>query len=110
MAVIQDSPAFGLVRIGGTPTAAGRFTLTLRLTDALGTILDRPFNPRAPRRSSATLAGVTRTTTLTVNPRADHAAPAVQRAFRAQSMHSTDSGENRRRAGAIGPPQASQVP
>ena len=43
MAVIQDSPTVGLVRIGGTPTAAGTFTFTLRLTDALGTILDRTF-------------------------------------------------------------------
>ncbi len=43
MAVIQDSATVGLVRIGGTPTAAGTFTFTLRLTDALGTTLDRTF-------------------------------------------------------------------
>ncbi len=43
MSVIQDSPTVGLVRIGGTPTTAGTYTFTLRLTDARQTTLDRPM-------------------------------------------------------------------
>ena len=43
MAVVQDSAGVGLVRIGGTPTATGTYSFTLRLTDARGTVLDRAF-------------------------------------------------------------------
>ena len=43
MSVIQDSTTVGLVRVGGTPTQAGSFTWTLRLTDARGVSLDRTF-------------------------------------------------------------------
>ncbi len=44
MSVIQDAATVGLVRIGGTPTAAGTYAFTLRLADALGTTLDRAFS------------------------------------------------------------------
>lgn len=43
MSVIQDNATVGLVRIGGTPTTAGTYAFTLRLTDAHGTTLDRAF-------------------------------------------------------------------
>ncbi len=44
MTVIQDSPTVGLVRIGGTPTTAGAYSFTLRLTDARQATLDRAMS------------------------------------------------------------------
>jgi hypothetical protein len=44
MALIQDNPNGPLVRIGGTPTAAGTFTWTLRLTDAQGATVSRTMS------------------------------------------------------------------
>jgi hypothetical protein len=43
MSLIQDNPNGPLVRIGGTPTTAGTFTFTLRLTDAQGSTVARTF-------------------------------------------------------------------
>ena len=43
MALIQDNPSGPLVRVGGTPTAAGTFDFTLRLTDATGAAVSRAF-------------------------------------------------------------------
>lgn len=54
MSVIQDAATVGLVRIGGTPTTAGTYAFTLRLTDALGTTLDRAFSASV----SAPIVGV----------------------------------------------------
>jgi Putative Ig domain len=44
MALIQDNPSGPLVRVGGTPTAAGTFAFTLRLTDATGATVTRTFS------------------------------------------------------------------
>jgi len=44
MALIQDNPDGPLVRVGGTPTTAGTFTWTLRLTDAQGTSVSRTLS------------------------------------------------------------------
>jgi large repetitive protein len=44
MALIQDNPSGPLVRVGGTPTAAGTFGFTLRLTDATGAAVSRTFS------------------------------------------------------------------
>ncbi|MFN0028441.1 MAG: putative Ig domain-containing protein [Acidimicrobiales bacterium] len=41
MSLVQDNPDGPLVRITGTPTAAGAFTFTLRLTDATGATVSR---------------------------------------------------------------------
>jgi hypothetical protein len=41
MSLIQDDPDGTLARIGGTPTAAGSFTFTLRITDARGAAATR---------------------------------------------------------------------
>ncbi len=43
MSLIQDDPAGALVRVGGTPTSAGTFGFTLRLTDATGATASRAF-------------------------------------------------------------------
>jgi hypothetical protein len=44
MTLIQDNPSGPLVRVGGTPTTAGTFTFTLRLTDAAGATVSRTFS------------------------------------------------------------------
>jgi hypothetical protein len=44
MQLIQDNPNGPLVRIGGTPTAAGTFTWTLRLTDAQGATVSQTMS------------------------------------------------------------------
>jgi hypothetical protein len=44
MALIQDNPSGPLMRVGGTPTTAGTFTFTLRLTDATGASVSRTFS------------------------------------------------------------------
>jgi hypothetical protein len=44
MTLIQDNPNGPLVRIGGTPTAAGTFTFTIRLTDAKGATVSRTMS------------------------------------------------------------------
>jgi hypothetical protein len=43
MTLIQDNPSGPLVRVGGTPTAAGTFGFTLQLTDATGAAVSRTF-------------------------------------------------------------------
>lgn len=43
MSLIQDNPDGPLVRVGGTPTTAGTFSWTLRLTDAKGSTVSRSF-------------------------------------------------------------------
>jgi hypothetical protein len=43
MSLIQDNASGPLVRISGTPTAAGTFTFSLRLTDAQGATVVRTF-------------------------------------------------------------------
>jgi hypothetical protein len=43
MSLIQDNPSGPLVRVGGTPTAAGTFNFTLRLTDASNATVSRAF-------------------------------------------------------------------
>ncbi len=43
MSLIQDNPDGYLVRVGGTPTTAGTFTFTIRLTDAQGSTVSRTF-------------------------------------------------------------------
>jgi putative Ig domain-containing protein len=44
MSLIQDNPNGPLVRVGGTPTTAGTFTFTLRLTDATNATVSRTFS------------------------------------------------------------------
>ncbi|MDX6592363.1 MAG: hypothetical protein QOJ13_1559 [Gaiellales bacterium] len=44
MTLIQDNPDGYLVRVGGTPTTAGTFTWTLRLTDAQGATVSRTMS------------------------------------------------------------------
>jgi hypothetical protein len=44
MSLIQDNPDGPLVRVGGTPTTAGTFTFTLRLTDATNATVSRTFS------------------------------------------------------------------
>jgi hypothetical protein len=44
MSLIQDNPSGPLVRVGGTPTTAGTFSWTLRLTDAQGSTVSRSFS------------------------------------------------------------------
>jgi hypothetical protein len=44
MSLIQDNASGPLVRVGGTPTTAGTFTWTLRLTDAQGTVVSRQLS------------------------------------------------------------------
>jgi hypothetical protein len=44
MSLIQDNPSGPLVRVGGTPTTAGTFGFTLRLTDARGATVSRVFS------------------------------------------------------------------
>jgi hypothetical protein len=44
MSLIQDNPSGPLVRVGGTPTTAGTFTFTLRLTDASNATVSRTFS------------------------------------------------------------------
>ena len=43
MALIQDNPNGPSVRVGGTPTTAGTYTFTLRLTDSRGTNAGEPL-------------------------------------------------------------------
>jgi hypothetical protein len=43
MSLIQDNPSGPLVRVGGTPTTAGTFSFTLRLTDAQASTVSRSF-------------------------------------------------------------------
>jgi hypothetical protein len=54
MRLIQDNPDGPLVRVGGTPTTAGTFTFTLRLTDAQTTTVSRTFTLTVPPPSSST--------------------------------------------------------
>src|SRR3712207_4434809 len=65
MSVVQDSTTVGLVRIGGTPTEAGTFTFTLRLTDALGAVLDRQFTVTVGGTIVPALAEIAVTPTVT---------------------------------------------
>jgi hypothetical protein len=44
MSLIQDNPNGPLVRVGGTPTIAGTFSWTLRLTDAQGSTVSRALS------------------------------------------------------------------
>jgi hypothetical protein len=44
MSLIQDNPDGPLVRVGGTPTTAGTFSWTLRLTDAQGSVVSRALS------------------------------------------------------------------
>ena len=44
MTLIQDDPNGTLVRVGGTPTTAGTYSWTLRLTDAQATTITRTFS------------------------------------------------------------------
>ncbi len=44
MSLIQDNASGPLVRVGGTPTTAGTFIWTLRLTDAQGTVVSRQLS------------------------------------------------------------------
>jgi hypothetical protein len=44
MSLIQDNAGGPLVRVGGTPTTAGTFTWTLRLTDAQGAVVSRQLS------------------------------------------------------------------
>ena len=44
MSLIQDNPSGPLVRVGGTPTAAGTFSFTLRMTDATNATVSRTFS------------------------------------------------------------------
>lgn len=43
MTLVQDKPSGPLVRVTGTPTAAGAFALTLRITDGQGAIGSQSF-------------------------------------------------------------------
>jgi hypothetical protein len=44
MSLIQDNPSGPLVRVGGTPTTAGTFSWTLRLTDAQNATVSRALS------------------------------------------------------------------
>jgi hypothetical protein len=44
MTLIQDNASGPLVRVSGTPTTAGTFSWTLRLTDAQGIVVSRPLS------------------------------------------------------------------
>jgi hypothetical protein len=44
MTLIQDNPSGPLVRVGGTPTTAGTFSWTLRLTDAQAATVTRTLS------------------------------------------------------------------
>jgi hypothetical protein len=44
MSLIQDNRSGPLVRVGGTPTTAGTFSFTLRLTDAQGATVSSTFS------------------------------------------------------------------
>ena len=44
MSLVQDNPSGPLVRITGTPTTAGTFTFTLRLTDSRGATASRTIS------------------------------------------------------------------
>ena len=48
MSLIQDNPNGPLVRVSGTPTTAGTFSFTLRLTDAQGATVNRAFSVTVP--------------------------------------------------------------
>ena len=43
MTLVQDNPSGPLVRVTGTPTAAGTFAFTLRITDGQGAIGSQSF-------------------------------------------------------------------
>src|SRR5680860_1142295 len=54
MSLIQDNPDGPLVRVSGTPTTAGTFTFSLRLTDAQGTTVTRTFSVTVPEPDTST--------------------------------------------------------
>lgn len=54
MSLVQDNPDGPLVRVTGTPTTAGTFTFTLRLTDAQGTTVTRTFSVTVPEPDTST--------------------------------------------------------
>lgn len=57
MTLIQDDPSSDVVRVAGTPTTSGTFTWTLRLTDAQGATVERPFSASvAPASSLSSVA------------------------------------------------------
>lgn len=57
MALVDDTAGDALVRVGGTPTTAGTYTWTLRLTDAQGVSTERTVT--ATVDAAAVLTGVT---------------------------------------------------
>lgn len=54
MSLIQDNPEGPLVRISGTPSAAGTFSFTLRLTDAQATTATRSFTVTVAQADTST--------------------------------------------------------
>ncbi len=54
MSLVQDNPDGPLVRITGTPTTAGSFTFTIRLTDARATSVTRTFTVTVPEPDTST--------------------------------------------------------
>jgi trimeric autotransporter adhesin len=58
MALIQDNPDGPLVRVGGTPTTAGTFSFTLRLTDAQGATVSRSFSVTVAPASEPALSSL----------------------------------------------------
>jgi hypothetical protein len=54
MSLIQDNPDGPLVRISGTPTTAGTFSFTLRLTDSQGATVARAFSVTVPQPDTST--------------------------------------------------------
>ena len=54
MTLVQDNPDGPLVRVTGTPTTAGTFTFTLRLTDAQAATVSRTFTLTVPPADTST--------------------------------------------------------
>lgn len=54
MSLVQDNPDGPLVRITGTPTTAGTYTFTLRLTDAQAATVSRTFTVTVPESDTST--------------------------------------------------------
>ena len=54
MSLVQDNPDGALVRISGTPTTAGTYTFTLRLTDARAATTSRTFTVTVPPPDTST--------------------------------------------------------